>query len=203
MHNNKPNQILTAECRLSYPNLFKPVAPYGRPDAPQDEWQYGCELLLPKTATACVEDIRKSSEFVINEAVNGAWRGAKPNLIPTKIYDGDAPKPDGTPRGDECKGHWIIRLRGKRKPQVRSVTNISGPDLTEAEVYAGCYVRVTFGILAYNTAGKKGLTFILNNVLKTRDGEPLGGMTTAESDFAGLEEAPDTSALEADNPFSM
>lgn len=201
MHNNKPNAILTAECRLSYPNLFKKVAPYGRPDAPEDEWTYGCELLLPKTATACFEDIKKSCDFVIAEAVAGDWKGAKPNPVPVKLYDGDAPKKDGTPRGDECKGHWIIRLKGKRKPQVRSVYAIGGPDLTEVEVYAGCYVRATFNIFAYNTAGNKGLTFILGNVLKTRDGEPLGGAATAESDFAGLEEEPAIEAI--DNPFGM
>ena len=37
---------------------------------------------------------------------------------------------------------------------------------------------------AYNNAGKKGISAGLGNVQKLEDGEPLGGATTAEQDFA-------------------
>ena len=196
MHNNNPKAVLTAEARISFPSIFKPKAPFGRPDAPQDEWKYECTLLLPKSETACMEDIKKTVEHVVAEAVadNGpkGWKGARPPQLQTPVQDGDQPKKDGTARPESEKGMWIIKLKGKRKPQVRSIVNLKGPDLTEAECYAGCWVRATFNVGAYNAAGNKGVTFYLGNILKTRDDEPFGGAApAAEDDFAGLEQAPE------------
>jgi hypothetical protein len=37
---------------------------------------------------------------------------------------------------------------------------------------------------AFNTNGNKGIACSLNNLQKIRDGEPLGGKSNAEDDFA-------------------
>ena len=37
---------------------------------------------------------------------------------------------------------------------------------------------------AFNSSGNKGIACGLNNLQKIRDGEPLGGKASAESDFA-------------------
>lgn len=199
MHNNNPKAMLSPEARLSYPALFTPKPPYGRPNAPQEEWKYECTLLVPKTETAFMEDLKRTVELAVQEAVadNGprGWNGLRPPQIDTPVQDGDLPRKSGEPRPDNEKGMWIIKLKGKRKPQVRSAVNIKGQDLTEVECYPGCWVRATFNVGTYNTAGNKGVTFYLNNILKTRDDESFSGSTSAESDFAGLEQAPDTSGL--------
>lgn len=196
MHNGNPKSMLSPEARLSYPSLFKPRAPFGRPEAPIDEHKYECTLLVPKTETAWMEELKKAMELAISEAVadNGprGWKGARPPQIQSPIQDGDAPKKDGTARPANEKGMWVIKIKGKRKPSVRSTLAIKGPDLTEAECYAGCWVRATFNVGTYNAAGNKGVTFYLGNVLKTRDDEPFGaGAVAAEDDFAGLEQTPD------------
>ena len=195
MHNGNPRAMLSPEARLSFPALFKARPPFGRPDAPQDEWKYECTLLVPKSESAWMNELSQTIEHVVSEAVadNGprGWKGARPPQLQTPVQDGDAPKKDGTPRPEAERGHWLIKIKGKRKPTVRSAVALKGPDLTEAECYAGCYVRATFNVGAYNTAGNKGVTFYLGNILKTRDGEPFGaGATAAEDDFAGLEQAP-------------
>ena len=48
------------------------------------------------------------------------------------------------------------------------------------------YARVTVNFFPYDSAGSKGVGCGLGNVLKTRDGEPLGGGASAVADFEGL-----------------
>jgi hypothetical protein len=63
------------------------------------------------------------------------------------------------------------------------------PILDSSEVYSGCYARVSINAFAYNTNGNRGISFGLNHVQKTRDGDFLGGRTRAEDDFEALEDA--------------
>ena len=56
--------------------------------------------------------------------------------------------------------------------------------IDETEFYPGCYARATLRAFAYDNNGNKGVAFGLNNVQKLRDGDPLGGRTRAQDDFA-------------------
>ena len=49
------------------------------------------------------------------------------------------------------------------------------------------YARVTVNFFPYENSGNRGVGCGLGNVLKTRDGEPLSGRASAESDFKDLE----------------
>ena len=51
-------------------------------------------------------------------------------------------------------------------------------------VYSGCYGKVTLNLYPYSKAGNTGIGVGLNNVLKTRDGDNLGGRVSGEVDFA-------------------
>ena len=57
----------------------------------------------------------------------------------------------------------------------------------EDDVYSGCYGFVSVNFFPFNNAGNKGVAAGLNNVLKTRDGDYLGGRTSATSDFGGMD----------------
>lgn len=50
--------------------------------------------------------------------------------------------------------------------------------------YSGVYGRASISFYAFNSSGNKGIACGLNNLQKIRDGEPLGGKASAESDFA-------------------
>ena len=56
--------------------------------------------------------------------------------------------------------------------------------LDPTQVYSGCYARVSINAFPYSNSGNKGISFGLNNVQFLQDGEPLGGRTRAEDDFA-------------------
>lgn len=58
------------------------------------------------------------------------------------------------------------------------------PILNRSEVYSGVYDRASISFYAFNSSGNKGIACNLNNLQKIRDGEPLGGKASAESDFA-------------------
>jgi hypothetical protein len=73
----------------------------------------------------------------------------------------------------------------KLKPQVVGIDNIN-VELAPSNIYSGMYGRVTIRFFGYSNSGNKGIGCGLGNILKTRDGEPLAGNTSAASDFAGI-----------------
>ena len=56
--------------------------------------------------------------------------------------------------------------------------------LDHSEVYSGVYGRASVNFYAFNSNGNKGIACSLNNLQKIRDGEHLGGKSSAEEDFA-------------------
>ena len=65
------------------------------------------------------------------------------------------------------------------------------PIIDRSEVYSGVYGRASINLYAFNSNGNRGIACGLNNLQKIRDGEPLGGRTRAEDDFAGLDDDTD------------
>jgi hypothetical protein len=57
--------------------------------------------------------------------------------------------------------------------------------LDKTEIYSGMFACVSVAFFGYAT-GKKGIGCGLNNIMKVADGEPLGGRTTPEQDFADV-----------------
>ena len=184
MYQNDPMKVLTGEVRLSYANLTTPRAAQqgGEP-------KYSVTLLIPKTDVATKADIDAAINAAANEALTKVWNGARPPQLATPVWDGDGVRKSGVPFGDECKGHWVITASTKNKPQVVGIDNINC-ELSPADIYSGMYARVTVRFFGYSNSGNKGVGCGLGNVLKTRDGEPLSGQSSAASDFAGIGASP-------------
>ena len=175
MYMNQANKSLTGEVRLSYVHL---AAPYANPQQPNAEPKYSVTLLIPKTDTVTKADIDNSINAAINAAVSGkTWNGVRPPRIPTPIHDGDGVRQDGTPYGPECKGMWVLTAARRAQDGKPWVCDISNPnvELAPQDSYSGMYARCTIHFFGYNTAGKKGVGCSLDGVMKTRDGESLGG----------------------------
>ena len=62
------------------------------------------------------------------------------------------------------------------------------PILTHSEVYSCIYGRASITFYAFNTKTSRGIACGLQNVQKLRDGDPLGGHSSAEEDFADDED---------------
>lgn len=162
--------VTTGEVRLSFVHLFKPYAF----QAGQDE-KYSVTILLPKTDTATKARIDAAIQAAKQKGANGTWNGVVPPVVPDPMWDGDGVKQDGTPFGDECKGHWVFTARSNPDYPPEVVDQFGNPIINHSDVYSGCYALVNIEFYPYNFNGKKGVGCSLGPVKKMRDGEALGG----------------------------
>lgn len=184
--------IVTGEVRLSYVNVFQPKAPQNS----QGEPKYSVTVLVPKTDVSTKQAIDAAIQQAINEAREKGIQLPPMPAIP--IHDGDGKKQSGEEYGAECKGHWVFTASSKNKPEVVDA-NLQ-PIISPTAIYSGCYGRVSLRFYPYNSAGRKGIGCGLGNVQKLRDGELLGGGTTAKEDF-GRFAAPAAPVYPQQNPY--
>ena len=100
----------------------------------------------------------------------------------TPLRDGDAERPDDEAYADA----YFINANSATAPGI--VDADRNPILDRSEVYSGVYGRASINFYAFNSNGNKGIACGLNNLQKIRDGEPLGGKSRAEDDFATEED---------------
>lgn len=185
MYQNQPNKVLTGEVRLSYAHL---AAPYTNPAQPGAEPKYSVTLLIPKTDTVAYQDILNSIEAAAQTATNGkTWNGVRPPIILNPLHDGDGVRQDGTPYGPECKGMWVMTASRRAQDGKPWVCDISNPrvELAPQDAYSGMYARCTVHFFGYLNSGKKGIGCSLDGVMKTRDGDSLGGaVAPSANEFA-------------------
>lgn len=183
MFNNDPQRVRTGEVRLSYVNLTTPRPPK---DNPNGTPKYGAALLIPKTDTTTINDIFSAIRAAADAATNRVWGGFR--LPDTKLFsilhDGDGVKDNGKPYDAECKGHWVLNTNSSRKPAVVGIDNVYR-ELEPSSIYSGMYAQVTVRFYGTDKGGNK-ICCGLDNVMKTRDGEPLSGGSSAVSDFADI-----------------
>ena len=171
---NKTNstKVVTGVVRLSYEHVWEPASVNG------SNPKYSVSLIIPKSDTKTIAAINQSIDNAIRDGA--AKFGGK---IPPKgalklpLRDGD------TEREDEAyRDAYFINANSTTAPQIvdRSVQ----PILDRSEVYSGCYARVSINFYAFNSNGNRGIACGLGNIQKVRDGEPLGGKTSAADDFA-------------------
>ncbi|MYZ03606.1 DUF2815 family protein [Ligilactobacillus salivarius] len=162
--------------RLSYANIWEPKSINGGKE------KYSVSLIIPKSDTKTVTAIEKAIDAAIEEGI-GKFGGKKPNKVALKLplRDGDLEKDDVN-----YKDAYFINANSITAPQI--VDKQVQPILDQAEVYSGCYARVSISFYAFNTNGNRGVACGLGNIQKIRDGEPLGGHSSASDDFTAIGE---------------
>lgn len=168
-------KVVTGVIRGSYLHLFtpRPADEEGKPP------KYQMTLLIPKTDTATVAKIKAAQEA----AITLKWPNKRPAKVEHTMHDGDGVRPkSGDPFGDECKGHWVIAVSSKFKPEVLDRQNNEIIDPNGA--MSGDYFKVSINFYAFEAKGNRGTSAGLNNVLLWDKGESLGGRGRAADDFA-------------------
>ncbi|WP_220483265.1 DUF2815 family protein [Limosilactobacillus albertensis] len=162
--------------RLSYANIWEPKSINGGKE------KYSVSLIIPKSDTKTVTAIEKAIDAAIEEGI-GKFGGKKPNKAALKLplRDGDLEKDDVN-----YKDAYFINANSITAPQI--VDKQVQPILDQTEVYSGCYARVSISFYAFNTNGNRGVACGLGNIQKIRDGEPLGGHSSASDDFTAIGE---------------
>lgn len=144
--------------------------------------KYSVSLIIPKSDTVTVNKINAAIQAAYTEGeskLKGNGRSVPPlSAIKTPLRDGDIERPD-----DEAyKNSYFINANSATAPGI--VDADRNVILERSEVYSGVYGRASINLYAFNSNGNKGIACGLNNLQKIKDGEPLGGKSRAEDDFA-------------------
>ena len=181
------NELVTGECRLSYVTLMEPRAinNVGTP-------QYSLKILIPKTDTATLTALKNAKEVAVKNGVTegkkpfATYSAAKLATMTVALKDGDADFPDNP----ECAGCWVLNAKTPQdKPP--GVLNEKKERVTNpTDIYSGMYGKVHIQLFPYDTAGNAGVGVSLQNVMKTKDGDPLGGARKRAEDVFGAPDSP-------------
>lgn len=174
-------QVVTSEVRLSYVNLFEPRK-IGENDK---EAKYSVTILIPKNTPEGQKTIANIKAAIQKAAEKGAQKhfgGRVPTNVSNTLKDGDTEVDDlgdlKNIKNPEYKGHMYMRLSTKFAPKVLNAQRQE--ILNPMEVYSGMYGKVSLTTFAYSGEGRRGVSAVLNNVLVTRDGEPLTSFLTGD-----------------------
>ena len=168
-----PTKVVTSVVRLSYANVWEPKSINGGAE------KYSVSLIIPKSDTKTLTAIQKAIDAAIEEG-RGKFGGKIPNKSALKLplRDGDIDRPD-----DEAYANcYFVNANSSTAPEI--VDKARDPILNRSEVYSGVYARASINFYAFNSNGNRGIACGLGNIQKVRDGEPLGGKTSAADDFA-------------------
>lgn len=166
-------QVIFGPCRLSYTHLFNKYVPDGGGDG-----KYMTNVLIPKSEKKTVNAINQAIEEAKKQGIVGKWGGKEPKKIDMPLHDGDE-KDDEV--YEDC--HYL-NAKSNTRPGVVDKNKVTIMD--EDEIYSGVWAYVSVTFYAYDVNGNKGVACGLNNVMKYKDDERLGGRNSAESDFEGF-----------------
>ena len=168
--------------RFSYCSVWEPKAANENAEP-----KYSVSLIIPKDDTKLVNKIKSAIQAANEYGIKAKFNGKDLSKRPTfhnPLRDGDAEKPD-----DEAyKNSYFVNASSKNAPGI--IDKDGNHILDQTEFYSGCYGFASVNFYPYNTAGSSGIACGLQNLQKFEDGEPLGGRSSAESDF-GVENQDD------------
>lgn len=168
--------ITGVNTRWSYANVWEPKAMEG------GKPKFSVSLIIPKSDTVTVGKIKAAIEEAFRDGqskLKGNGKSAPAlSALRNPLRDGDLERPE-----DPAYAHaYFVNANSTSAPGI--VDAAKNQIIDKSEVYSGCYGRASISFYAFNANGNKGIACGLNNLQKIRDGEPLGGKASAESDFA-------------------
>jgi len=176
-----PTKVITGvNTRWSYANVWEAKSING--GAPK----FSVSLIIPKSDIKTIEKIKAAIQAAYEEGESKLKGNGKTvpalSVLKTPLRDGDLERPD-----DEAYANsYFVNANSGTAPGI--VDADRQPIIDHSEVYSGVYGRASINFYAFNSNGNKGIACGLNNLQKMRDGEPLGGKTRAEDDFADDDE---------------
>lgn len=198
MNESTTTKMNIGEVRFSYCHLFTPEAVSDGADK-----KYRVSVIIPKTNTQLIAGIKQCINAAYQQGLDSRWKGRKPAAWKNPLRDGDTERPDD----ESYANSYFINVTSRTKPGIVKRMTVGGVTklvevINEEDVYSGCYGYVSVNFFPFANAGNNGVACGLNNVLKTKDGEFLGGRSSALTDFGDLlDDLPGDQENEDDLPF--
>lgn len=178
--------IRVGEVRFSFANVFAP-----RKTEDGSEGKYSVMILVPKTDKKGIELIESAIEAAKTAGKDSKWGGKIPagSRLKLPLRDGDEEFPDDP----TYEGMYFFNAASKAsiapKVGVRDDKGNTSEALDEEDFYSGCYGAAWINFYPYSVSGNNGVAAGLNMVVKTRDGEKLGGSSVSlDNAFADLDD---------------
>lgn len=171
----KDTKVVFGPVRLSYTHLFSKYAP----DGDTTNGKYMTSVIIPKEEKETIKAINAAIEAAKKAAIASKWGGKEPKKL-------DLPLRDGDDKEDEVyEGAYYINAKSSTRPGI--VDKHKSPIVDEDEIYSGVWAIVSVTFYGYDVSGNRGIACGLNNVMKFKDGERLGGRSSADNDFADID----------------
>lgn len=176
-----PTKVITGpETRWSYANVWEAKSING------GQPKYSISLIIPKSDQKTIDKIQAAIQAAYEEGQSKLKGNGKSvpalSILKTPLRDGDTERPD-----DEAyRDSYFINANSSTAPGI--VDADRQVIIDHSEVYSGVYGRASINFYAFNSNGNRGIACGLNNLQKIKDGEPLGGKSRAEDDFATEED---------------
>lgn len=159
--------------RFSYVTVFEPKA---MDDAPDGQKKYSVSILIDKSDADSLALAKKAIDAALEQG-KSKWGGKIPVKLKLPLRDGDEERPEQ----EAYAGKMFINASSKTKPGI--IDNMKQEITDETDFYSGCFGKVSVNFYPFDTKGSKGVACGLNNLQKLKDGDALGGKTSAQADF--------------------
>ena len=178
-------KVVFGPCRLSYTYVFAKYTPNGGDPA---DGKYQTNVLIPKSEKETIKALNAAIEAAKQAGVVSKWSGKVPKNLTMPLNDGDKAKDD-----ELYEDHFYVNAKCNTRPGI--VDRNKQPIVDEEEMYSGVWAIVSVTFFPYDTNGNKGVACGLNNLMKWKDDDHLGGRVSAEADFGDV----DTSGEDEDD----
>lgn len=168
--------LTIGKVRFSYLNAFKPIA---REEG--GEKKYSVSLLFPKKDKALIKKVQTAIDNLMKDPASlTIWGGKVPKTDFKKCFrDGDEERED-----EVYADHMFLSASSKRQPGV--VDADREPIMSEEGIKSGDYGFANITLYAFNNVSK-GIGCTLNHIMKTEEGEALGGGISIEEAFKDVD----------------
>lgn len=163
------NKVVTPKGKLIFFDVDTPNTKEKNPKNKYPSDKYDVTLGLPKDSdmTKLISECEKTAKeaFKTDEGVDMPWSNGDDKSM------------------SSMKGLIIVRAKCKKRP---GLIDGSRERVTEAELDAGMWGRISVTPMSYKSGRNKGVTLILKNVqaLTDLEYEKFGGGSSAEDDFS-------------------
>lgn len=176
--------VITPEFRASFPYIFKPQKAMEEGKEPK----YSVVMLFPKDADLTL--MKQLAEKALVERFGDKMKDEKfVKSLRNPFRDQGEKQIEGYEAGAKfVTATATLKFRPGVYDQNRNDI------VEEKDFYAGCYARAKIHCFAYPAPGKpdlgnRGVSFGLDMVQKTRDGDPLAGRAQSSGDFKPIASA--------------
>lgn len=171
-------KVVFGPCRLSYTHVFEKYSPDGAGDG-----KFMTNVLIPKSEKKTIDAINEAIEAAKKAAVVSKWSGKEPKKLELPLRDGDD-------KDDEIYAdNFYLNAKSNTRPGIIDRKKV--PIVDEEEIYSGVWAVMSVTFYGYDVNGNRGIACGLNNIMKFKDDDHLGGRVSAESDFSDIDSEDD------------